>query len=203
MKRIKVRVTLTEEMLGMSASPEVHEKYIASKAPDAASTAEEVEALGVDEVIENKRTIFPREQNVPILWDYQVKGAFKDMCGMLRRVAGTHSAKLTSFKKVIDGMIFVEPRKIPLNIGEGKTGNCQRPLRADTAQGPRVALADSETVPVGTMFEFEVILMEPPKKNGKPTLEALLIEWLDYGVYRGFGQWRNSGKGKFTYEIIQ
>lgn len=203
MKKIKVRVTLTEEMLGMSASPEIHEQYIASKAPDAASTAEEVEALGVEEVVENKRTIFPRENNVPILWDYQIKGAFKDSCGMLRRVAGTHSAKLTSFKKVIDGMIFVGPRKIPLNIGEGKTGNCQRPLRADTAQGPRVALADSETVPVGTTFEFEVTLMEPPKKKGKPTLEELLIEWLDYGIYRGFGQWRNSGKGKFTYEIIQ
>ena len=28
-------------------------------------------------------------------------------------------------------------------------------------------------------------------------------EWLDYGIQRGTGQWRNSGKGRFKYEIIE
>lgn len=28
------------------------------------------------------------------------------------------------------------------------------------------------------------------------------MEWLDYGKLRGLGQWRNSGKGRFTYEIL-
>lgn len=27
-------------------------------------------------------------------------------------------------------------------------------------------------------------------------------EWLDYGMLRGLGQWRNSGKGRFTWEEI-
>lgn len=27
-------------------------------------------------------------------------------------------------------------------------------------------------------------------------------EWLDYGALRGFGQWRNSGKGRFTWEEV-
>ena len=27
-------------------------------------------------------------------------------------------------------------------------------------------------------------------------------EWLDYGALRGIGQWRNSGKGRYTYEIL-
>lgn len=31
--------------------------------------------------------------------------------------------------------------------------------------------------------------------------EAVVREWLDYGQLRGIGQWRNSGKGRFTYEI--
>jgi hypothetical protein len=26
---------------------------------------------------------------------------------------------------------------------------------------------------------------------------------MDYGVLRGTGQWRNSGKGRFTYELIE
>ena len=28
-------------------------------------------------------------------------------------------------------------------------------------------------------------------------------EWLDYGRVRGIGQWRNSGKGRFTWEEIR
>ena len=27
-------------------------------------------------------------------------------------------------------------------------------------------------------------------------------EWFDYGILRGTGQWRNSGKGRFMYEIL-
>lgn len=51
MKELKVRLTLTEELLGTASSdPHIHEEYIASKAPDAPSRTEEVEALGVDEL---------------------------------------------------------------------------------------------------------------------------------------------------------
>ena len=28
-------------------------------------------------------------------------------------------------------------------------------------------------------------------------------EMLNYGQLRGFGQWRNSGKGRFTYEVLE
>lgn len=31
---------------------------------------------------------------------------------------------------------------------------------------------------------------------------AAVLEWLDYGKLRGIGQWRNSGKGRFTYQIL-
>ena len=45
MKTMKVRLILTEEALGMMpTSKEVHEEFIASKAPDAPSIEEEVEA---------------------------------------------------------------------------------------------------------------------------------------------------------------
>ncbi len=207
MKKIRVRLTFLEEVLGTaSADPHVHEKYIASKAPDAPSREEEVAALGVDAAIENAMTVFPRlEDGTPFLYDYQLKGFFKDTRGMLSRIAAkdpktkkkipcNESSKLAAFKKIIDGLIFVSPRKIPFNLS-GPIGNCERPLRAQTAQGERVALANSETVPAGSTVEFEIICLSPDH-------EAAVREWLDYGTLRGIGQWRNSGKGRFEWEEL-
>jgi hypothetical protein len=46
MKELKVRLTFLEEILGTaSAEPEIHEKFIASNAPDAPTRKEEVEAI--------------------------------------------------------------------------------------------------------------------------------------------------------------
>lgn len=198
MKRIKVKVTYVEELLGTaSANKELHSEFIASKAPDAPSREEEVAALGADEVTEKAMTVFPRlEDGTPFTWDYQWKGFFKDSCGMLRRADGTKSAKLRAYKKEIDGLVFVTPRKVPLVLPEGgEVGECQRPLRASTAQGERIALAHSETVPEGTTQEFEVTVL-------RDELEGYVHEWLDYGILHGTGQWRNSGKGRFEVEYL-
>ena len=43
---------------------------------------------------------------------------------------------------------------------------------------------------------FEIQMMVPAH-------EKAIREMLDYGKLRGFGQWRNSGKGRFTYEILE
>lgn len=54
MKKIKVKLTFTEEILGTAnATTTIHDEYIASKAPDAKSREEEIAALGVAEVVEN------------------------------------------------------------------------------------------------------------------------------------------------------
>ena len=29
------------------------------------------------------------------------------------------------------------------------------------------------------------------------------MQWLDYGALNGVGQWHNSGKGRFYYEITE
>lgn len=195
MEKMKVRITFTEEVLGTaSADAEIHRTYIASKAPDALSKEEEVAALGVDAVEEKSMTVFPKlEDGTPFAYDYQIKGFFKDSCGMLRKVKGTLSSKIKAYKKEIDGLIFVEERKIPL-VFEGETGTCQRPLRAQTAQGERISLACSETVPVGTTMEFTVMCLTDQMD--------LVREWLDYGVLRGFSQWRNSGKGRYVWDEL-
>lgn len=211
--KTKIRITFTEEVLGTaSGDPDVHRDYIASKGPDAASIEEEVEAVGVDEVIDKAKTIFPRDDDGnPIFWDYQIKGFFKDACSMLGRVKGTKSSELTAYKKIIDGLVFVTPRKISV-VMSGEMGNCQRPLRAQTAKGERIALAHSETIPAGSYIDVEITTFDlktkttaktkdkPVKKS--PTLIDCVTEWLEYGALRGIGQWRNSGKGRFEFEVI-
>lgn len=190
----KYKLTFQEEVLGTTPNTEeVFREYIGKNAPNAPSIEEEVEALGVDEVVDKGKTIFPKEGGKPFVWDYQIKGFFKDACGMLSRIPDTESSKLKAFKKVIDGIVFVKPRKIFFSACT--IGNCERPLRVQGPKGERVALASSETVPEKTTIEFEVLIMNPGH-------EKLVKEWLNYGALRGIGQWRNSGKGRFTYEEI-
>lgn len=197
MIKTKVRLTFTDEILGTSSgNPELHREFIASKAPDAQKMEEEVAALGVDAVEEKSMTVFPRlADGTPFLYDYQIRGFFKEICGAMKAISGTKSSKIKAHKKKIDNTIFVEPREIPLDLHGMKMTNCQRPLRASTAQGERIALANSEVCPEGTSCEFEVLCMVDEDA-------AMLLEWLEYGKYKGIGQWRNSGKGRFTFELI-
>lgn len=192
-----VKVTFQEELLGTaSADPKVHETYIASNAPDAPSMKEEVEAVGAETVFEKSMTVFPKDADGnPLIWDYQWKGYFKDAFGSLKKIPKSECGKIKAYKKEIDGLVFVAPRKIPIQLS-GPMGICQRPLRAQTMQGERVALASSETVPAGSTVTFDIQLLLNSHKKA-------IIEALNYGKLRGFGQWRNSGKGRFTYEILR
>jgi len=109
----------------------------------------------------------------------------------------------------------------------------QRPIFVWTPSGPETALACSETVPAGSTLTFTVHWMElkegkPPKKakstkakkdevevkveatpeaevEAKPrvSMRELICEWLDFNAMRGFGQWRNSGKGRYHWEILE
>ena len=196
-KVLKVKVTMFEEILGTaSANPEIHEEFIASKAPDAPSREEEVAAIGAEEVFEKGMTVFPRDKDGnPIAWDYQWKGFFKDACAALRKVPKSECGKIKAYKKEIDGLIFPEPRQIPI-VFNGEIGICQRPLRGQTAQGERIALASSESIPAGATMTFDIRMLLPEH-------EKAVREMLNYGQLRGFGQWRNSGKGRFKYEVLE
>lgn len=197
MTTIKARLTFVEPILGTSPSNEdVYRDFIGSKAPDAATVEDEVEALGVDEVVEKGMTIFPKmEDGTPFLWDYQIKGFFKDSCGGLRKVKDTESAKIKAYKREIDKLIFPQPRRIPLKF-DGEIGLCQRPLRGQTAQGERIALAISEEIPAGATCELSIVCLHDDHAK-------VIREWLDYGIFSGIGQWRNSGRGRFEWEEIK
>lgn len=206
MKELKVRITFEEPVLGTRpADPEIHSRFVASKAPDAKTMAEEVADLGATEVDERSKTIFPKlEDGTPFMYTYMLEGFFKEAARTLKKVPGTKTSKATAYIKTIDNFIFVEgplkerrrimPLFIPMELDLTATDN-QRPLRASTPQGERVALAHSEEAPAGTYFECTITLL-------RDSDEALVREWLDYGHWKGMGQWRNSGLGRFEWEEI-
>ena len=192
---MNIKITFTEPLLGtLAGDKELATEYILGKRENGVAS-DEVEALNntPEEVLEKATTIFAKDkEGVPMLWDYMIKGFFKDACSMLRRVPGTKSSKVAAHKKIIDGLIFPAPRKIQINV-VGDIKILERPLRAETAQGPRIALARSESIPAGSFININVTCLD--KK-----LEPLVREWLDYGALRGLGQWRNGSYGRFMYE---
>jgi hypothetical protein len=203
-----IELTFLEPLLGTTPLEEdVYTAFVGGKyekegrGPVSDILAEELDSVAVaaamNDEIEKGTTGFHRlEDGTPMLYDYVIKGFFKDACGMLRRDGESSSSKLTAYKKVIDGMVFIQPRQIPIVVA-GELGILERPLRAQTAQGERVALARSETVPVGSSIAFRVLTI------GKAVPRTLLEEWLVYGQLRGLGQWRNAGYGRFEYEIAK
>lgn len=197
MKEMKVRLTFINPVLGTaSGNPDIHSQFIASKAPDAQTREEEIEAIGAYEVEKKEMTVFPRmADGTPCFWDYQIRGFFKHACGMLRLIQGTRSSKVKAYKKYIDGLVFVNERQIPISF-DGEITSLQRPLRGQTAQGERISLANSEQIPEGATIEFTVrVLLDD--------LLDTVREWFDYGQYNGLGQWRNSGMGAFSWEEIE
>jgi len=187
---MKVELEFTEPLLGtLSGDENLAEEFIMSRHPEG---VQEDELESLPEEIKKNSSYFARNaKGKPILWDYQIKGFFKDACSMMRRVTDD----LKAHKKVIDGLIFVFPRQIELKLS-GKLTFTERPLRVSTPKGDRTALARSETAPAGTKIQIEIILL-------KPDLKKYIINWLDYGILRGLGQWRNSGMGRFNWRTIE
>lgn len=195
MKSMKVKLTFTEPILGSaSGNPEITRDYIASKSEDAKKIEEEVEAIGVEGVLEKGMTVFPKDEDGnPFLWDYQVRGFFKSACQALNMAEPKN--KLPAFKKKIDLLVFIKERRILYILPDGgEITSLQRPLRGMTAQGERIALANSEMIPAGTTCEFTILCMED-------SLMSRVEDWLSYGAFNGIGQWRNASYGRFEWSV--
>lgn len=201
MEKITVKLTFIEDILGTCPNDkEIYKNFIVDKAKaNGAEISQETEnaelaALPTDEEIEKGMTVFPMtDDGTPFLYDYQIKGFFKDTCGMLKKVSGTESSKIKAYKKEIDGLIFPKPRQIVFENWEMDI--CQRPLRAQTMQGERVALAMSEQIKAGATVTFDIVCLTDSHIKA-------VEEWLNYGEYRGIGQWRNSGKGRMLWDLL-
>lgn len=190
-----VTVTFTTDILGtVPMNKEIYVDYIASKEGAPQHAVEEADTIPFED---KGKTGFHRlEDGTPFLYDYVIKGFFKDACGMLWRVGDSLSKKVKAYKKIIDGLVFIDERQIPFNLS-GPIGELQRPLRAQTAQGERVALAFSELIPAGSSITFTLNILDDASVP-----EELIREWLDYAALRGFGQWRNGSYGRASYEMV-
>lgn len=197
-----IELTLTVEMLGTKANrPDIFDQYQASLNEDAEGRAEEIANAAAlpPKDGDDGMTVFHRDVKTGLLgvYDYQIKGFIKEAAQALNRFDKEYRGgmeKMPAFKTKISQCLFVYPRFIPF-VFEGGTeslGVCQRPLVGQTAQGQRIALAKSETVPAGTKLIFRIEILSAEVRKYFPL-------WMDYGVRTGMGQWRNSGKGRFTY----
>lgn len=190
------RMTLTFDVDILGTAPlnkKIYEDFILSKEGTPPEAADEVNTIAVED---KGKTGFHRlPDGTPMIYSYVIKGFAKDACSMLSRIDGSLSKKVKAFKKQIDGLFFVEPRLIPIQLS-GKIDELQRPLRAQTMQGERVALAFSEMIPPGSSISFTLTVLDDKNIN-----QDLLEEWFGYGRYRGLGQWRSASYGIFTTDM--
>jgi len=203
---MKVLIEFTEPLLGtLAGNKEIAEEFIISKHPEGMSKEESdtVPDIGID--VEKSSTFFARDkEGKHMLWDYHIKGFFKEAClAMIQtdtiKKEELKKVRLTEYmyKRTIDKQIFAAPRQIILILPSKEVlPFCQRPLRGQTMRGERISLARSEMAPAGTKIEIEIITM-----NKK--LDQFISKWLDYGALSGFGQWRNSGMGRFKWQELK
>jgi hypothetical protein len=204
METRKFKLTFTEESLGTCpGNKEIMSEFMAAKNPNGVSQ-DEIDAVpDVAEELQKAATFFARTpEGLPCFWDYQIKGFFKG--GILAMITGgvctQESLKkigLTKYlyKRTLDLCVFVSPRMVPIQSPK-PIHFVERPLRADTMQGERMCLARSEAVSAGSVIEFTITVLRPNLWES--------IDWvLNFGEYQGISQWRNSGKGRFTWEEVK
>lgn len=152
-------------------------------------------------------TIFFKDPETgrPMIGDHMIYGFMKAageaLCRTKEKASGTMLQSTAFTHSIINQHCRCEDEFIVFDRDiekspEGRPLYAQRSLRAKTMQGDRVALARSEVVPRGSKIEFTLKVME-----GSPLTEEHLREIFSYGEMVGLGQWRNSGKGSFKFEM--
>jgi hypothetical protein len=184
-------VTFITPVLGSQPQHNVASEYLGAKFEQGGGELPDDELATLDETVDKGTTAFHKLDGCPIFYDYQVKGFVKEAGRIFN---GLHGVK--NLRSKIDNLLFVTPRQIPLIVPDGAgIEYLERPLRAETAQGPRVALARSEMLPAGTAFRCSLEVYEGP------ITEDVIRDLLTYGSRKGLGQWRNGGYGRFEFKL--
>jgi len=198
----KYRLTGFTPLLGSQpCSEEIRTQFIASKAPVPENTGDEC----VQDLDEKGLTVFftdPDHDDVLCLMDYQIRGFLKGAGRAIAKQLG-----VAALASKIDQLVFIDQRRIPIlrdgNPVYDTDQQKERPLRAQTALGPRVTLAASEQILDPWQIEFSVTILENSgTKQSKPITFELIEDILDYGYLQGLGQWRTGGYGRFRWEAL-
>ena len=195
------RFTGVNRILGaQAANPNVRSEYIASKAATLAKGEEENEKL--PDIDAKGLTVFLRDDGALCLSDYVIKGFLKESLNALKSQLGivAPASKVDNYVLITpaylrftkDGQPVTEPDEV-----------YERPLRAMTMQGPRVSLSASEVITRGWEIEFTINLLENAgSAKSKPLTWELIEEAMNYGLFKGLGQWRNGQHGRFRWKRI-
>jgi hypothetical protein len=163
--------------------------------PEVEVPPEEIESLPVE--INKGTTGFFRSRNRKnvVFKSYQIKGMLKEAASQLNGIDN-----IKNLRSKVESTIFINPVDIPVEgVSVKDIGILERPLRAMTAQGPRVTLARSETIPSGGTLKCRMTVYQLPKFSAS---ESLLRDVLDFSRTLGLGQWRNSNVyGQFDYKL--
>lgn len=193
---------LTAMMGSQPADPDVRATYIASKAPSSIRMEEE-EAM-MEDIEKRGLTVFMRDKadGALCMMDYMFIGYLKEAVSAL---SAENGVKMAGGK--VGTYVFAEPRVMRFEREDGGIFDADsvlsRPLRAQTMQGPRVALTASELVdaPWGLTVTIKLIENAGTAKS-RPITWDTIEDALDYGQYKGLGQWRNGGFGRFSWKRI-
>lgn len=205
-EKFDVTLTLTEPLLASQpGNKELLAAFVASKASSEDKKQEEIDVSQIHDKTEKLSTVFARDDNGIFLWDYQIRGMIKEALKTIIEIGDDGSLSKWTVGQAVDRMLFVKPRRVyicrdgsPLKTFDGHE---ERSLRAQTPQGERVCLARSQRVDVGYVtFRLELFRSKDPKSKQNITPEAL-EKALNYGEYKGLGQWRSGGFGRFTNVI--
>lgn len=194
-EKYKVSIELQEPVLGtVPKNKEVYASYIATRAQKLENGAEEIAT--VQEVEEKGWTGFHQDETGIFVYDYYIRGFLKNAANVLKEQTGIKNSR-----SKIDNLVFVFPRRNYWSrdgkILKSADGVIERPLRAQTMQGPRVTLARSDYLSEGSSLEFEIRVIQGKEKIDKGFLESIL----DYGQLCGLGQFRNGSYGRFSYKL--
>lgn len=198
--------TLTQLLGTAPANEELYREYIQSKAPDPEDADDELTTvphqheIDPEQSFQKQITGFHRhpDNNGLYMYDYQIMGflksaanTLKDNLPMAPDAGGKVRRGIKNARSKVNQFVTVFPRRIL--IADGPDGILQRPLRAQTAQGPRVSLAASEYLEPPIEFDIYIGLIDN-KEIGWNTLKTIF----SYGEVKiGLLQNRNSGYGKF------
>ena len=112
MEVYKVKLTFTEDLLGtVPLNKEIYKEHVA-KQVEADDLGEELSTI--EELEEKGTTGFHKVDGQPVLYDYVCRGFLKAACGAMRRLEDSKSRGLKAYKRIIDQLVFVKPRKIPV-----------------------------------------------------------------------------------------
>lgn len=152
--------------------------------------------------LEKPQTSFFRDDQGPFLFNYQVMGHLKEMGNVTKGAMG-----IVNLKQKVENYCYVFPRRI--HFQDPVLAEISRPLRAETMQGPRVAIATSDAIREGSRITLTIGILDnrvSKKIDGKKTevveiTPEVVREFLAMGQIRGMGQWRTGGWG--TYRVLE